>query len=73
MKAHKTVLKSKEKFNIKKSMKAEIDLLASIAKLPTAFHWDITIRHDVPIDYYCTVPGEICLTGCGTCFLELKL
>ena len=54
-------------------MRAEINLISSIEKSPTAFRWEIPIRHAMPKYYDHTVPGDACLAGCGAWCPELKL
>ena len=57
----KTMWNSKERFNIIKSMKADMNLLAIMTTLLTDFHWDIPIRHFIPKVCYRTVTGDSCL------------
>ena len=71
-KAHKTVWNSKEKFNITKSMWAEINFLYSMSTSHTAFQGEIPTRHATPADCDCIVPGDACLTECGAHWQELK-
>ena len=71
-KAHKTVWNSKEKFNITKSMRDDIDLLTSMKKSPTAFLWEILVRYFIFADDDHTVPGGAFLIACRACCLELK-
>ena len=51
--SHKTVWNSKEKFNIIKYVRAEINIFSSIATWPADFRWDIPIKHVMSIDIWC--------------------
>ena len=54
-------------------MWAETNLLSIMAISLTVFRWEIPIRHAISTDYDYTVPRDACITGFGSCFLELKL
>ena len=56
-KACNTAWNSKEKLIVTKSMQAEINLLYRMAMSPTAFLWEILIRHAIPKDCNFTVLG----------------
>ena len=54
-------------------MRADIDLLNSIAKSPEALSLDITIRHVIPTDYDHSTLGVAWLAGGRSHYPELKL
>ena len=46
-------------------MRAELDNFTYILSASSHISWEIPIRHLIPSDYECTVPGDACLTGGG--------
>ena len=55
-----------------KKMKSELDLLATMAKSPAKYLWEIPTRHMTPTAFDYIVTGDACLTGCGDFCPELK-
>ena len=46
-------------------MRAELDNFVYILSNSSKINWEIPIRHIIPSDYECTVPGDACLSGGG--------
>ena len=63
---------SSEKFFITKNVRKELELLATMAKSPEKYRWEIPIRHVITTEFDFTVTGDACLTGYGAFYLELK-